>query len=48
MTSTAPRHPVGRELRIDVPHDDLLRAPAAARALGALIASDRTQPAAGR
>ncbi|MEU6868888.1 hypothetical protein ABZ924_37640 [Streptomyces sp. NPDC046876] len=48
VTSAAPRHPVGRELRIDVPHDDLLRAPAAARAVSALIASDRHRQPAGR
>lgn len=37
LTTTTPDHPVADEHRIDVPHDDLLRSPATARALEHLL-----------
>lgn len=41
LTTSAPAHPVGRELRQDTPHDDLLRDPATARALAGLLDAGR-------
>lgn len=48
ITSGRPAYPVGREIRIDVDHDDLLRINGAARALSELLSGDRTESTAGR
>jgi hypothetical protein len=45
VTSRAPAQAVGREIRLDVAHDDLLRDPATARTLTELLAGARTATA---
>lgn len=43
ITSGPPSYPVGREIRFDVDHDDLLRINGVARALSELLSGDRTE-----